>query len=141
VAYIDIEAGKREGKSHISLLKDGVRFFLIIFKIGTLYSPLKIFMPIATTFFGTGVLYYLYTFIRYHTFTNLSPLLFMPAITCSVITAEKERNPFGLLLLTRLSPWTILLEKLLSRLVPMLSFLPPPPPLMGFAYAVGGLGP
>src|SRR5688572_3503195 len=40
-------------------------------------------------------------------------LLFMPAITCGAITAEKERNTFGLLLLTRLSPTTILLEKLL----------------------------
>src|SRR4051794_40680725 len=43
----------------------------------------------------------------------LGVYLFMPAITCGVITAEKERNTFGLLLLTRLGPTTILLEKLL----------------------------
>lgn len=65
--------------------------------------------------------------------------LFMPAITCGVITAEKERNTFGLLLLTRLSPTTILLEKLLSRLVPMGSFLLLSLPLLGVAYAMGGI--
>lgn len=43
VSYIPIIAEKREGKSHIKPVRDGVRFLLIIFKIGTLYSPLKIF--------------------------------------------------------------------------------------------------
>jgi len=65
--------------------------------------------------------------------------LFMPAITCGVIAGEKERNTFGLLLLTRLSPTTILLEKLLSRLVPMLSFLLLSLPLLGVSYAMGGV--
>lgn len=65
--------------------------------------------------------------------------LFMPAITCTVITAEKERNTFGLLLLTRLGPTTILLEKLLGRLAPMGSFLLMSLPLMGFAYSLGGV--
>ncbi|MFO1093910.1 MAG: ABC transporter permease subunit [Planctomycetaceae bacterium] len=66
--------------------------------------------------------------------------LFMPAITCGAIAAEKERNTIGLLLLTRLGPTTILLEKLLSRLVPMGSFLLLSLPLMGFAYSMGGVG-
>lgn len=65
--------------------------------------------------------------------------LFMPAITCGVITAEKERNTIGLLLLTRLGPTTILLEKLLGRLVPMGTFLLLSLPLMGFAYSLGGI--
>lgn len=65
--------------------------------------------------------------------------LFMPAITCGVITAEKERNTIGLLLLTKLGPWTILLEKLLGRLVPMFTFLLLAMPLMGFTYAMGGV--
>lgn len=65
--------------------------------------------------------------------------LFMPAITCAVITAEKERNTIGLLLLTKLGPWTILLEKYLGRLVPMGTFLLLATPLMGFTYAMGGV--
>jgi ABC-type transport system involved in multi-copper enzyme maturation permease subunit len=65
--------------------------------------------------------------------------LFMPAITCGVLTAEKERNTIGLLLLTKLGPWTILLEKLLGRLVPMGTFLLLSFPLLGFSYALGGV--
>lgn len=91
VAYVDIEAGKREGKSHISLMKDGIRFFLIIFKIGTLYSPLKIFLPIASGFFATGILYYFYTFIRFHTFTNMSAVLFITAIIVFLIGLVSEQ--------------------------------------------------
>ncbi len=91
VAYVDIEAGKREGKSHISLVKDGVRFFLIIFKIGTLYSPLKIFLPIAGSFFGLGIAYYFYTFINYHTFTNMSAVLFLSAIIVFLIGLVSEQ--------------------------------------------------
>ena len=80
VSYVPIHAGVREGKSHISLIKDGIRFFLIIFKIGTLYSPLKIFIPSAFSFFSVGLIYYLYTFAAYHTFTNMSAVLFITAI-------------------------------------------------------------
>lgn len=65
--------------------------------------------------------------------------LFMPAITCGVITSEKERNTIGLLLLTKLGPWTIVLEKLLGRLVPMVTFLLLSLPVMGFSYALGGI--
>ncbi len=91
VAYVDIEAGKREGKSHINLLKDGMRFFLIIFKIGTLYSPLKIFVPIAAGFFGLGVAYYLYTFFNFHTFTNMSAVLFITAVIVFLIGLVSEQ--------------------------------------------------
>jgi glycosyltransferase involved in cell wall biosynthesis len=45
VAYVPIHAAKRIGKSHIHPVKDGIRFFLIIFKIATLFSPLKMFLP------------------------------------------------------------------------------------------------
>ena len=91
VAYVDIEADKREGKSHINLLKDGMRFFLIIFKIGTLYSPLKIFVPIAAGFFGLGVAYYLYTFFNFHTFTNMSAVLFITAVIVFLIGLVSEQ--------------------------------------------------
>jgi glycosyltransferase involved in cell wall biosynthesis len=91
VAYVDIEADKREGKSHINLLKDGMRFFLIIFKIGTLYSPLKIFVPIAAGFFGLGVAYYLYTFFNFHTFTNRSAVLFITAVIVFLIGLVSEQ--------------------------------------------------
>ncbi len=67
--------------------------------------------------------------------------LFMPAITCGVLTQEKERDSLQLLLITRLGPWTILFEKLLGRLVPMICFLLLSLPLLGFAYSLGGISP
>lgn len=67
--------------------------------------------------------------------------LFMPAITSGAITHEKERNCLGLLLLTRLSPLTILIEKLLSRLIPMYTFLLLAMPVMAFTYMLGGVSP
>ena len=65
--------------------------------------------------------------------------LFLPAMACSVLTSEKERNTISLLLLTRLGPWTIVVEKLLSRLMPMLFFVLLSVPLVVFSYALGGL--
>jgi ABC-type transport system involved in multi-copper enzyme maturation permease subunit len=65
--------------------------------------------------------------------------LFMPAMTCSALTQEKERDSLQLLFLTRLGPWTILLEKLMSRVVPMLGFLLLSLPLLAFAYSLGGM--
>ena len=69
----------------------------------------------------------------------LGILLFLPALVCGAITSEKERDSLSLLLITRLSPWTILVEKLLGRLVPMFSFLLLSLPLLAFAYSLGGV--
>lgn len=65
--------------------------------------------------------------------------LFMPALMCGAIAGEKERNSISLLFLTRLGPSTILLEKYLSRLVPMFTFLLLSLPLLAFTYALGGI--
>jgi ABC-type transport system involved in multi-copper enzyme maturation permease subunit len=65
--------------------------------------------------------------------------LVMPAVTCGVLTQEKEQNTLPLLLLTKLGPWTILIEKLLSRVVPMCGFLLMSLPLLAYAYSLGGL--
>ena len=82
VAYVPIHAAKRIGKSHIRLLRDGARFLLIIFKIGTLFSPMKIFAPVALVMFLLASGWYGWTFITMHKFTNMSALLY----TGSVIT-------------------------------------------------------
>lgn len=62
LAYVPIKSPKRTSgtKSKIRLLSDGLRFFLIIFKITTLFSPLKIFLPASIFTFLTGVSYGLY---------------------------------------------------------------------------------
>lgn len=65
--------------------------------------------------------------------------LFLPAMMCSAITAEKERDAMQLLLITDLRPWEILFSKLVGRLVPMLTFLLLSLPLLAIVYAFGGL--
>jgi ABC-type transport system involved in multi-copper enzyme maturation permease subunit len=66
-------------------------------------------------------------------------VLFVPAIVSGALTAEKERNTLQLLFLTKLGPWTIVFEKLLSRLVPVATFLLVSLPLLFIAYLLGGL--
>lgn len=91
VSYIPIEAPRRIGKSHIRLVRDGVRFFLIIFKIGTLFSPLKLFVPISAAFFLTGLGYYFYTYMAFHRFTNMSATLFITAIQVFLMGLVSEQ--------------------------------------------------
>ncbi|MHB1141362.1 MAG: glycosyltransferase family 2 protein [Sulfuricaulis sp.] len=91
VGFVEIVAHKRVGKSHINALRDGVRFFLIIFKIGTLYSPLKLFLPFSLFFFLTGVGYYAYTFLMYDRFTNMSALLLSVSILIFLIGLVSEQ--------------------------------------------------
>ena len=91
VAYEPIEVDKRIGKSHIRLWRDGVRFLLIIFKIGTLFSPLKLFLPISLAFFLTGSGYYLYTYLTTGRFTNMSALLFITSVLVFLIGLVSEQ--------------------------------------------------
>ena len=91
VGYLPIQTGQRLGQSHISLVRDGVRFLLIIFKVGTLYSPLKIFLPAAAGFFLTGFCYYMYTYFTEGRFTNMSAVLFMTSILVFLIGLVSEQ--------------------------------------------------
>lgn len=92
VAYAPIHTPRRiAGKSHIRPLRDGVRFLLIIIKIGTLFSPQKLFLPISTAFFWTGLCYYLYTYLATGRFTNMSALLFISAIFTFLIGIVSEQ--------------------------------------------------
>ncbi len=66
VKYVLINTFRRKGKSKIKLINDGSRFFLIILKIATIFSPMRIFVPVSLTFGSSGILYYLYTYIKRH---------------------------------------------------------------------------
>jgi hypothetical protein len=72
-------------------MRDGFRFLLIIFKIGTLYSPLKLFLPISFAFATTGLAYYFYTFFMLHRFTNMSALLIITSILVFLIGLVSEQ--------------------------------------------------
>ncbi|HUH00226.1 MAG TPA: glycosyltransferase family 2 protein [Gammaproteobacteria bacterium] len=91
VDFIDIQANKRQGKSHIKPIRDGVRFIVIIFKIATLYAPMKLFLPASLTFFLLGLGYYLYTFATVGRFTNMSLLLFSASVIIFLIGLISEQ--------------------------------------------------
>ncbi len=80
VAYIPIHAGKREGKSKIKLLNDGFRFFVIILKIGALFSPMRLFLPVSVTFFILGVINHIDSYLSSGTFSNGSLLLYTSSV-------------------------------------------------------------
>lgn len=93
VAFEPIDVLQREdkSKSHIRPMRDGGRFFLIIFKVITLYSPLKIFAPVSATLFATGCWYYAYTYIVFSRFTNMGTLLFVAALLAFLIGLLSEQ--------------------------------------------------
>lgn len=92
VAYVPIETGQRNGHgSHIRPLRDGARFLLIILKVATLYSPLKLFAPASVLFFLLGLGNYGYTYAVEGRFTNMSALLFSASVIVFLIGLLSEQ--------------------------------------------------
>lgn len=91
VDFVPISTGRRVSASHISPLKDGVRFLLIIFRVGTLYSPLKIFFPLSVVFFLMGSAYYVYTYVIANRFTNMGAVLFITSLLIFLIGLVSEQ--------------------------------------------------
>ena len=91
VAYEPIPVAPRIGKSHIRPLRDGMRFLLIIFKIATLYSPLKLFAPASLLFLALGCGNYAYTFATEGRFTNMSALLLSAGVIIFLIGLISEQ--------------------------------------------------
>jgi glycosyltransferase involved in cell wall biosynthesis len=91
VKYVPIQTLYRAGQSKISLVTDGVRFFLIIAKIATLFSPFRIFLPVSAFFFFTGFGYYLYTYITEHRFTNMGVFLLTTAVIVFMLGLVSEQ--------------------------------------------------
>jgi len=90
--YTPINVAKRvSGSSNIHIFRDGIRFFMIIVKICTLFSPFRVFLPVSGTLFLTGLVYYLYTFITQGRFTNMSGLLFTTAVIIFMMGLVSEQ--------------------------------------------------
>ncbi|MDQ6832229.1 MAG: glycosyltransferase family 2 protein [Chloroflexota bacterium] len=81
VTFVPIVANKRQGgKSDQRLLQNGARFILIILRMITLFSPMKIFAPIAVILFALGAAYGVYTAITQVHVTNSTVLLCLTSI-------------------------------------------------------------
>ncbi len=75
VLFVPISARPRVGTSKIRPFRDGFRFILIIFKIVTLYAPLRVFAPIAAVSFFTGVAYGIWNVVKFEKIAMGSALL------------------------------------------------------------------
>ncbi len=91
VSFVPVTVASRVGKSHLNPLRDGIRFFLIIFKIGTLYSPLKIYFPFALILTALGLGRYAYTYISYGQFTNMSSVLLLGSLIVFLLGLVAEQ--------------------------------------------------
>lgn len=91
VCYEPITALRRSGNSNISLFKDGIRFLIIIMKIGALFSPMRLFLPISMGMFIIGASYYAYTYYFFGRFTNMSALMFTSALLIFLIGIVSEQ--------------------------------------------------
>lgn len=91
VTFVPIKAAERTGSSHIRPVRDGLRFLAIIFKIATLYAPLKVFLPISGLFFLSGLSYYAYTYFTVGRFTNMSMLIISASVIIFLIGLISEQ--------------------------------------------------
>lgn len=91
VKYLDINVSQRIGKSHLKPLSDGIRFLIIIYKITTLYSPLKVFLPLGFAHLVLGLANYAYTFSTTGRFTNMSAVMISTAIIIFLIGLVSEQ--------------------------------------------------
>jgi hypothetical protein len=93
VGFLPIKVARRDGSSHINLLRDGMRFLLIIFKIGTLYSPLKVYFPFSVLTAGLGLLNYVITTLGTGSwrFTNMTALLISSGVIIFLLGLLSEQ--------------------------------------------------
>ena len=91
VLFETVDVKKANRKSHIRIFRDGFRFLLIIMKIGTLFSPFKLFVPISVILFFLGLGRYIYTYIQFGTFTNMSALLLVSSVIVFLMGVLSEQ--------------------------------------------------
>lgn len=92
VAYVPIHVRQRLGnRSHLSIWRDGIRFLIIILRIGTLYAPARLFLPISGAIFLLGLGYYLYTYLMFGRLTNMTVVLWLSALSTLLMGLLSEQ--------------------------------------------------
>ena len=91
VRFEPITVGARLGTSKIKLVSDGARFLMILLKVITIFSPLRIFLPVAGAFFALGATYAIWTTITRHDITDSSVLLLVLAVVIFLVGLVSEQ--------------------------------------------------
>jgi len=91
VRFETISVAPRLGKSKIKLVSDGARFLMILLRVVTIFSPLRIFLPISAIFFALGAGYALWTVATRHDMTDSSVLLLVLAVVIFLVGLVSEQ--------------------------------------------------
>jgi glycosyltransferase involved in cell wall biosynthesis len=91
VGFETTDARQRVGQSKIRFARDGAKFFIIILKIVTLFSPLRVFLPISLAAFAVGAAYAAWTIATQSHVTNSSVLLIMLAVIVFLVGLVSEQ--------------------------------------------------
>jgi glycosyltransferase involved in cell wall biosynthesis len=91
VRFEPVETARRQGQSKIKLGPDGVRFFLILLKVITIFSPLRIFLPLSAALFLIGAAYAGWTVVTQSHVTNSSVLLILISIVVFLVGLVSEQ--------------------------------------------------
>ncbi len=91
VAYETVNVQPRIGESHLKIWVEGQRFLVIIFKVGAMYSPMKLFAPVSLALFLFATLLYGYTYLSESRFTNMSALLYTTSLLTFLIGIVSEQ--------------------------------------------------
>ena len=91
VHFETVEAARRQGNSHIRLASDGARFVLILLKVITIFSPMRIFLPISGAAFVVGAAYAVWTIVTQSHVTNSSVLLILMSVLIFLVGLVSEQ--------------------------------------------------
>jgi glycosyltransferase involved in cell wall biosynthesis len=91
VVFEPVEARLRVGQSKIRLLRDGAKFSLIVLKVVTIFSPLRVFLPVSLASFAVGLGYAMWTIATQSHVTNSSVLLIMLGVIVFLMGLVSEQ--------------------------------------------------
>jgi glycosyltransferase involved in cell wall biosynthesis len=91
VDFVPIDARQRHGSSKIRLARDGAKFFLIVLKIVTFFSPLRVFLPVSLVCFALGAIYAAWTIGTQSHITNSSVLLIVVSVVIFLMGLVSEQ--------------------------------------------------
>jgi glycosyltransferase involved in cell wall biosynthesis len=91
VHFERVDARPRAGHSKIRLARDGASFFLILLKVITIFSPLKVFVPVSVSAFTVGIAYGAWNFVQHDRIPNGAVLLLMFAVMVFLVGLVSEQ--------------------------------------------------
>ncbi len=91
VGFVPIEVRPRKGKSKIHLVRDGIRFMVIIMRMTTLFSPMRVFFPMSMLFLLTGIIRYFWFYWQTGNFSTMAAVLFITSVLIFLIGLISEQ--------------------------------------------------